>query len=306
MRYIVYADILVAVNFTVNLILLWSAGRFAGMRSTRLKLAAAAFSGTLYLGFLFIPGANGLTGLPGKIVFSAVMLGIAYYPFNFMQFCRLICYLYLSSVILAGTALGIIFLTRISAPEWLGSSHLVSLDLEWWTLAAALGALIFIGRYSFGFVRKKRWQDAFYVPVTVRFGEGTVRVSALLDTGNDLSDPLSGHPVAVIEYNSIKNILPPEIRSIYEVGREEDLGWVSRILAASEWSKRFRIIPFSTIGKMKGMLLGFRPDRLEVTEQNGVAVVRDIVVCIYNRRLSSQGLYTALLNPAMLPGAVTE
>jgi len=306
LRYIVYADILFAVNFTVNVILLWATGRFAEMRATFLRLVLAAAGGTLYLGLLFVPGGAWCLGLPGKIIFSAVMLGIAFYPFNFMQFCRLVCYLYLSSLILAGTTLGVFFLARISAPEWLGSTHLVSLDLEWWTLAAALAVLVFIGRYSWNFLRKKGWQTAFYLPLTVQFGNEVARVSALLDTGNDLSDPLSGHPVAIIEYGALKSILPSEIRSIFEAGREEDLYWVSQALTASEWSSRFRIIPFSTIGRVKGMLLGFRPDRLEVTEHGRAAVVREVIVCIYNHRLSGQGLYTALLNPAILPGAVTE
>ncbi|MGI5838421.1 MAG: sigma-E processing peptidase SpoIIGA [bacterium] len=306
MRYIVYGDIVFGVNFTVNLILLWAAGRFAGIRTGRLRLVLAALAGTVYLGLLFIPGAAWLTGPTGKIIFSAIMLAAAYYPFNIMQFCRLICYLYLSSAILAGTALGVFWLTRLSAPGWLRGPHLVSLDVQWWAMAAALAVLTLIGRYAWGFVRKTRWQDAFYVPLTVRFGDEEARVSALFDTGNDLSDPLSGHPVAVIEYNSVRNILPSEIRKIFEIGREEDLDWVAGILTASEWSNRFRVIPFSTIGRMKGMLLGFRPDRLEVEQHSRTAVIRDVIVCIYNRRLSGSGNYTALLNPAILPEALLE
>ncbi|MDK2789208.1 MAG: hypothetical protein PWP07_2453, partial [Epulopiscium sp.] len=55
---------------------------------------------------------------------------------------------------------------------------------------------------------------------------------------------------------------------------------------------------FSSLGMPNGMLVGFRPDQVEVIEHDNTStVLKDVVIGIYNQRLSKDNRYQALLHP---------
>jgi len=60
------------------------------------------------------------------------------------------------------------------------------------------------------------------------------------------------------------------------------------------------MIPFNSIGKTSGMLIGFRPDQVMVGAKNSR---QDVVIGIYNDKLTPDGRYQALLSPDLLPAA---
>jgi stage II sporulation protein GA (sporulation sigma-E factor processing peptidase) len=58
------------------------------------------------------------------------------------------------------------------------------------------------------------------------------------------------------------------------------------------------VIPFSSLGTPNGMLLGFKPDQVEILEKDDtIKVLQDVVIGIYNQRLSRDNKYQALLHP---------
>jgi stage II sporulation protein GA (sporulation sigma-E factor processing peptidase) len=57
------------------------------------------------------------------------------------------------------------------------------------------------------------------------------------------------------------------------------------------------MIPFSSLGKTNGMLVGFRPDCVKV---EGMENKPDVVIGIYNDRLCRDGRYRGLLSPELV------
>ena len=76
----------------------------------------------------------------------------------------------------------------------------------------------------------------------IHLGEKTWNVTALIDTGNSLREPLTGYPVAVLSKARGNEISK-------EVGEE--------------LTGRLCLIPYKTVGG-KGLLYGFRPDAISV------------------------------------------
>ena len=83
-------------------------------------------------------------------------------------------------------------------------------------------------------------------------------MDAFLDTGNELTDPISGCPVIVVEFERIQSILPYEIQKIYLQGREEQLEYITRVMSESTWINRFCIVPYSTLDNSGSILPAFR------------------------------------------------
>ena len=94
-------------------------------------------------------------------------------------------------------------------------------------------------------------------------------IKALLDTGNCLYEPLTGKPVCLVEYGRLKTCLKngtviPGIRAI----------------------------PYHSIGKKHGVLLGVNQGRKY--EQSGC------IVGIYKGKLSQSGEFSAIVHPDIL------
>ena len=75
----------------------------------------------------------------------------------------------------------------------------------------------------------------------------------------------------------------------------DNLTWI--MTEVSQKGLRARLIPFSSLGKENGMLLGFVPDKAEIYDECGVRVLEKCVVGIYEHSLSKDRSYAALLNP---------
>ena len=83
-----------------------------------------------------------------------------------------------------------------------------------------------------------------------------------LDTGNQLQDPLTQRPVVVAEYTLLREHMPKDVQEVLDAaGSVDDC---LEAMTATSWSHRLRIIPFTSIGRRHGLLLGIRCDEVLV------------------------------------------
>ena len=117
-------------------------------------------------------------------------------------------------------------------------------------------------------------------------------VRAMIDTGNLLKDPITNSPVIIIEKDKLSNILPNEIlkntgkiiNGEYEFSEEY-----------LKYASKFRVLPFSSLGKQNGMLLGFKVDKAEADINDEDIVRNDVIVGIYDKKLSNRNQYESLI-----------
>jgi len=297
---IVYVDLLFAVNMVMNTLLLWATAKFAGQPTTGWRLAAGAFVGSLYSLTSLFPGLALLFTVPGKIIFSLLMLEVVFAPVPPRTLARLAGYFYGISFLLGGTYLAVSYLARGSG---LDLQHVFYLGgLRWGALVLALALTLLFGKGAWEFVRTKLRRDLGYLPTVLIFDGKRVLVNALVDTGNQLKDPVSQEPVMIVELEILEGVLPDELKKALDSSLPEALPQLAGILSGSPWSTRFRMLPYSTLGNAGGLLLGVKPDRLLVYEGDQEVQVENVVVGIYNQRLSPEGSYRALLPPQVLRG----
>lgn len=105
----------------------------------------------------------------------------------------------------------------------------------------------------------------------------------LVDTGNGLVDPISKEPVIIIQKSLSEKLLLKEV-----VGEQ----------------KGYRVIPYGSIGRKKGILEAFRIDSLEILKEreNGKdeAVIREKVLCAVYEENYSNNAYEVILTPLLL------
>jgi len=147
---------------------------------------------------------------------------------------------------------------------------------------------------------QSRAKEKYLMPIKISFEDNVIELAALVDTGNSLHDPLTNMPVIIVEYLAIKDVLPADIQDIFKESKENDLDNISKVISNSKWFSRFRLIPFMSIGKDNGILIGFKPDYIEIGKDDEKKGVKDVVVGICNKTLSRNERYRALLNPELV------
>ena len=292
----VHGETFLLLNLVVDFVLLVMAGRLAGLRPAYARCALAGLSGGVYaLWALLHPVSWGSSPL-ARMATAAVLVLAAYFPASPWRLVLGSLAMLAGAAFLGGAVMAMAFLNRPASAGWT-----LTLPLPWGWLVWSLG-VAGIGLGLLGLYRRRRAVAAWCLTAEIEVEGRAVLVKALVDTGNRLTDPFSGAPVMVVELDSIEHLLPPEIRNLCRDPEEASFSDETfHGTGAEGWARRFRVVPFTTVGKASGIMVGFRPDRLKVyREGRGSPVISEnTVVCLYNRALSPAGAYQALLPPEL-------
>lgn len=137
-----------------------------------------------------------------------------------------------------------------------------------------------------------------YYPINIKWCNKIININALVDTGNSLVEPLSNKPVIVAEYSALREVLPDKLIEIYEKKRESNLMEIISAISEDSFRSNMRIIPFKSVGKEKGMMIGFVADSVKIKDN----IINKPVIGICRFNLSRNGLYSALISPKHLGG----
>ena len=147
---------------------------------------------------------------------------------------------------------------------------------------------------SFKFIKTKISKNDLFCNITIKINKKSVKTKAMVDTGNLLKEPITNISVAVVEHKILYNVVPTEILENIENILGGDFSNISENVK-NEYMSKLKVIPFSSLGRQNGMLLGLKADALEIEESDGSKIVDRIIIGIYNKKLSKKGEYGALL-----------
>lgn len=281
---VVYLDMLFLLNFVVDYILLLSAGRLTGEALHRGRLALGAALGAGYAAAVFLPGMGFLLHPLCKLGAAVLTLLVGYG--HSRRLVRVGLAFFGVSAALSG---------GILAVELLGGQGLTlkngilysTMDLRMVLLSAA-GCYVVI---TLAFQRLGRHSKASgeLVPVILTLGGRKVALTALVDTGNTLTDPVSGRPVMVAEGERVCALFPPGCRP--EPGDLRDPAAALERLGAGQMAGRFRLLPYQTVGVACGLLLAVRLDSARVGQEEHPG----LLLALSPNPLTDGGGYSALI-----------
>lgn len=218
----VYLDLVVLLNFLVDGLLLMGANRLMGYPCGLRRCALAALLGGGYAGLCMLPGLRFMGGTLWRIIVLGAMAVIAYG-----------CH---RSAVRRGTVFVLLSMALGGMAVGLGNGNFLSLLVATLGLVmlCALGVKIPIGAAKFQ-------------PVELRWKGQSIKLTALLDTGNTLRDPITGGSVLVVG---------PDVGRRLGISRELIQDPVTML--TREPLPGARLIPYRAVGKPGGMLLLLR------------------------------------------------
>ncbi len=238
---IIYIDRLFFTNLLADYLLLLCAARLCCLQLKRLRYFFAALLGAGYAVSIFLPGLSFLAAPGWKLVFGVLLGLIAYGRERRALGCTGV-FLVLSAAL--GGALWALEL----------SFGGIRLDVKLLVLSflLAYGALRLIFAIAAGRSDKRK------LSVQIQLLGRSCAFTAIADSGNCLSDPLTGSAVAVACPHALSPLFGPA-GSLLEIKDPVEL--LSAASAYPELKGRLRLVSFSALGG-GGLLPVFRPDRL--------------------------------------------
>ena len=295
----IVAEYLFIENFIINYIILESTKAITKTTVTKKRIIIASILSALYPFALFCNELIFLTNFYMKVLLSIIIVKLAYNSKNLYLFIKQLSTFYLISFIFGGVTIGFYYFMNNSLDiVFRKIQYNYGFPIKYLILGVIFGVILLINILSY--YNEKNLKEEFILDIEICLNNKSVKLKALMDTGNSLIEPLSNLPVFVVEHNKIKGLLPEEINNIFKGGKEEDFILLEKIIREYERGIKFRLIPFKSVGNSSGIIIGFIPDYIVRSNKDEKKRYEELIIGIYNGNLSQDGQYNGLLNGKIL------
>ena len=288
----IYLDMIFLENLILNSILLLAVGIETKSKINVFRIIVASILGSIYVIFLYIIKNRFFYSIIMKIILSIVMVSISFETKNFKELLKKMIYFYLTSFVFGGGALALIYMVntgKISIQNGVLQGNYTVLTIMLGVMIAFIIIII-----AFRIIKNKISKRDFICNIEIKINEKRIRTKAMIDTGNLLKDPITNIPVIVVEHSLFKNVLPNEILENIDNILGGDLSKVSEKIK-NQYISKMRVIPFTSLGKQNGILLGMKAQELKIEEANETRKIEKIIIGFYNKKISKKEEYHALI-----------
>lgn len=287
----VYLDVILIENIIMNYIILFATGIITKVQIKQINIIISSAIGAIYVVISYITAMEIYSNFILKFILAICMVFIAFKSKNIKSLFKHLIIFYLTSFAFGGCAFALLYYIRPQDILMKNGIYIGTYPLKIAFLGGIVGFTIV--NVSFKLVKGKISKKDMFCEVEINFNNKTSRVKALIDSGNLLKDPITGNGVIVVESDVLEDIIPIEIlQNINNMlsAKDEDKNAIGQ-----EYISRLRLIPFSSLGKQNGMLVGFKPDNVVVNFEEMKKKIDNIIVGIYDKNLSKTGEYKGLV-----------
>ena len=293
----IYIDIVLIENVIMNFIILLATGLILKEKMKTTRLFLASLLGAIYSVISYWSILEIYSSIILKIILSIVIIYIAFNPQNIKKLWKDILIFYLTSFVFGGAAFALIYIVRPQDILMKNGLFLGTYPLKTIILGAVIAFVIIMT--AFTVVKSKITKKDMFCKVEMQLNEKIIKTTAMIDTGNLLKEPITNTPVIVVEHTLLYDCMPKEIlnhldellggefKNIPQEIKENYMTWI-------------RFIPFSSLGKQNGMLLGIKAEYVKIKAENKEEKRNDVILGMYNKSLTKRGEYRALMGIELL------
>ena len=300
MRLTIYVDIILLENLCMNYIILFSTAYILKLKIRHLRLFLSSLIGAVYAVLAYMNIITIYTNIVAKIILSICMIYVAYNPKHIKWMFKELIVFYLISFALGGCAFALLYIVKPQDIFMVNGVYIGTYPLK----IALLGGITgFIVTYiAFKVVKSRVNKNEIIYKAFVKFDEKLLQINVLLDTGNMLKDPISGEAVMLVEKQKLYELIPKDILD----NVEEVLGGEFEGEYNIKYRTKIRIIPFTSVGKQNGMMLGIKVDEVRIITDVDEIMKRNAIICVYDKNFSKSGRYSGLIGLDMLERKESE
>jgi len=266
---IVYVDVLILVNFIVNLFILHVTVQTLRKRVKLMWMCISSFIGSLYVLTVVYPKLKYLTYLPFKILIVIVMVFIVFREKNILFNIKASLIFILYSILLAGMCL---FIQMNNSKDM--SFDIVIINFPYEKLMLSLMIIYVLIYRIMIFIGDRKTISTLIYTVDIVNESYKKTIKAFLDTGNELREPATNLPVLIVERNILSEILLEKNNTYF--------------------------IPYTVVNGTEGRLIGFKPEYINIHIDKKNIETRDVIIAFCDYKLSKVNDYNGLMSRGIL------
>ncbi len=282
-----YVDIIFLENLIMNSIIILATGIILKNTQRIWRNLVSSGIGAIYAILIYTSNFKIYSNIILKVILSVVIVYIAFKPANIRSFLKHIIIFYLTSFTFGGVAFALLYFVRPQDILFQNGVLIGTYPIKMILAGGILGFIIIT--FAFKNIKGKLTRKDMMCTVII----GNTRITAIVDTGNLLKDPITKMPVLIVEREMLKGIFPEIIlENATDIvnGKEIELG---------EYSSKLRVIPYKSIGKENGLLLGIKAKNIRIVYQD-IEKAHDVIIGIYTGTLSKNNKYSAIVGLELL------
>ena len=297
----VYLDVVLIENLCMNYIILFATSYILKIKQKHIMMILSSLLGGIYAIATYMGVLKIYSNIFFKIILSIIMIYLAFTPNTIKLLIKELIFFYLISFVFGGCAFALLYFIKPQNILIRNGSYVGTYPIKIAILGGIVGFTIIV--VALKLIKSKLRKKDISYEITIWLGEKNITTTAILDTGNMLKDPITLMPVIIVEKETLKEILPNSIldnlKNIIggdvpkEVYEDENLKYITR----------FKVIPFKSIGKENGMLLGFKADKVTIKQEEKIKIITKVIIGIYDYKLSKKDEYHALIGFDMIEGS---
>ncbi len=292
----IYIDIVLIENLIMNYIILFTTAVVLKIKVNHIRLILASLLGAGYSIIAYM-GIKVYSSIILKIILSVLIIYIAFNPQNIKKMCKDLLLFYLVSFVFGGAAFALIYIIKPQNILMKNGLFLGTYTLKTVMLGAVVAFCIIIG--AFAIIKNKISKKDMFCEIEILINQKKIKTKAMIDTGNMLKEPITNVPVIVVEHILLYSCMPKEILN----NLKEIMGGDFKNIPCDiqeKYISKLKLIPFSSLGKQNGMLIGIRPEYVKVITDEQEKINKNVIIGIYEKSLTKKGEYQALIGIELL------
>ena len=235
---VAYLDLIILENVCMNYLILYTAGKLLNRNIKKIRLLIASIIGALYVFSLYIDLPNYVVNI-SKILVALILVKISFISNNIKNIIKETIVFLMVSFVYSGCALAFIHFMKpkviyIVNGIIIGGEYIFELVL----ISAIISFLLIKASMKLIKLKQKLTKSDMICKIELGLGNNSIKINALLDTGNLLTDPISKEPVIIVEKEKLISLIPPN-----EHDRKENLLEGEETLQKDTLNARIREIP---------------------------------------------------------------
>ena len=276
----------------MNSIILYATSIILKIKPKLIRIILASIIGSIYAIVTYITEISIYTSIIAKGILAIVMVYVGFNPQDVKKMCKQVLIFYLTSFVFGGVALYLIYFIK---PQEILMKNGMFVG-EYVLKVILLGGMVafIIIRISIKIIKTKINSKDMYCRIKIKFDNKIIQAKGMIDTGNLAKEPITNTPVIIVESSLLYEVIPKEIIDNVEKILGGDLSVVPEDIQ-EKYKSKLRCIPFSSLGKQNGMLLGIKADEIIIEYEEEEKITKNIIIGIYDKSLTKRGEYRALI-----------
>jgi len=289
----IYIDIILIENIIMNYIIIFATSVILKIKVKQFRIILASLIGSIYAVLEYMYPIQIYSGIVMKLLLSIIITYIAFNSQTIKKFVHQLIIFYLTTFAFGGTALAMLYFIKPSELFIENGAFQGIYPIKTIFLGGIIGFFIIV--IAFKIVKTKiSIKDIFY-NITIKVNNTYINTKAMVDTGNLLKEPITNTPVIIVEHTLLYEVIPKEILNNLGNILGGDLSLIPENIQ-NEYISKFRFIPYASLGKQNGMLLGIVADEVKITEDfEEYKTIEKVILGIYDKSLTKRGEYRVLL-----------